>query len=87
MQQALIYAGCCSLPYNVLSKVVQTSALSVAQSVHSQRVRQSLASACFCNSLARYKMTKDLGSGAFSVVKLAEDKVSKEMVAIKCVDR
>jgi hypothetical protein len=34
-----------------------------------------------------YSMSKDLGSGAFSVVKLAEDKISKEKVAIKCVDR
>ena len=34
-----------------------------------------------------YTMTKDLGSGAFSVVKLAEDRNTKEMVAIKCVDR
>jgi calcium-dependent protein kinase len=32
-------------------------------------------------------MTKELGSGAFSVVKLAEDRNTKEMVAIKCVDR
>jgi serine/threonine protein kinase len=34
-----------------------------------------------------YNISKDLGAGAFSVVKLAEDKNTGEKVAIKCVDR
>lgn len=55
---------------------------------HAPRWFKHLRTASLKASIANvYNMTKDLGSGAFSIVRLAEDKVSKEMVAIKCVDR
>ena len=66
----------------------KTHVLQSASASDQQRWFKHLRAACLGASIANvYNISKDLGSGAFSVVKLAEDKNSKEMVAIKCVDR
>ena len=53
-----------------------------------QRWFKHLRAASLSSSIANvYNMTKELGSGAFSVVRLGEDRNTKEMAAIKCVDR
>jgi serine/threonine protein kinase len=62
--------------------------LQAANAADQQRWFKHLRATCLGASIANvYNITKELGAGAFSVVRLAEDKNSKEMVAIKCVDR
>ncbi len=66
----------------------KTHVLQAANAADQQKWFKHLRATCLGASIANvYTIVKDLGSGAFSVVRLAEDKNTKEMVAIKCVDR
>jgi serine/threonine protein kinase len=84
-------AVCCDASPSLkisIESLGKTHILQAPNAADQQRWFKSLRATCLGASIANvYNITKDLGSGAFSVVKLAEDKNSKEMVAIKCVDR
>lgn len=77
-----------SSPKIMIQSLGKLHVLQASSAADQQRWFKQLRAASLSASVTNvYTMTKELGSGAFSVVKLAEDRNTKEMVAIKCVDR